>query len=101
MARYWIVSTVFSPPCAYGQRHLESVRFTPGVSLSYVIPVAELFTMRQQGDVFLLSAQASDEEAVPARFRRCACGEGYVLRIWRPTHGSILPIQASEQRHQA
>ena len=101
LAQYRIVSTVFSPPCVYGQLHLESVRFTPGMSLSYDIPIAELLAMRQQGDLFLLTAQVPDEEAVPARFRRCACGNGYILRIWRPTQDNLLPLQTSGQRLQA
>lgn len=101
MARYWIVSTTFSVPCAYGQQHLESMRFTPGVSLSYDIPIAELLAMRQHGAVFLLADPLSDEEVIPAGFKRCACGQGYVLRTWRHTQDNILPITAVEQQRQA
>ncbi len=101
MARYWIVSTNLSPPCRYGQQHIESARFTPGVSLSHDIPIAELLAMRQHGAVFLLADPLSDEEVIPAGFKRCTCGQGYVLRTWHPTQSILFPFAAKEQQRQA
>lgn len=101
MSRYWIVTTKVSPPCADGQHHLESMRFTPGISLSHDIPVSELLTMRQRGDVFLLAANTSEEAAVPAVFPPCPCGKGVVLRTWRTTQNNVRSIWANQQQRQA
>lgn len=97
MACYWVITTTVSPPCIYGQHHLESMRFTPGISLSHDIPIDELLSMRQRGDVFLLEADDSEEAVVPAIFTPCPCGAGVVLRTWRTTQYNVLPLRANQQ----
>lgn len=79
MPVYTILSVDVQPPCAAGQRHLARASLFVDGGAAGIAPIAQLLTMIDASDRFVVGPIARPEAQVAATFPLCACGNGHLL----------------------
>ncbi|HKS70688.1 MAG TPA: hypothetical protein VJQ45_09720 [Ktedonobacterales bacterium] len=79
MAEYTVLSVDVRPPCAAGRRHVAKASLMVDRGAAGVAPIVRLLEMAASGDTFVVGPLDPPGRQAPARFVRCACGDGYLL----------------------
>jgi hypothetical protein len=79
VAEYTVLSVDVRPPCPEGRRHVAKASLMLDRGAAGVAPIVRLLEMAARGDTFVVGPLDPPAAQEPARFARCACGDGYLL----------------------